>query len=433
MTLRTLALVLVFATTALGELRIGDTITRRFATRDASGVAVDADSTPTAAAYVNGTLDGSVTVTVTDVGTGEYTISFTAPGTWSVGDDVEIRVAATVDALADWEIVYSGTVRKAPLTPTTSGRELDVTATGAAGIDWGNVENQTTVVALTQTAIDAVADNDVKLDSVLNALVTVDNIVDTILVDTAELQTDWTNGGRLDNILDARASQTSVDDVPTVAEFNARTLAAASYGTAANQTSILSDTNAILVDTAAMQPLIDVATSTRLATAGYTAPLDAAGTRTAIGMSSPDLDTQLDGLATDIGAIEAGTVIETRDLEPVQFEWQLNPRTSGSAMSVNRLRIAPGETIRCGFDCNLGLVLPTGAVLATQSTATPAGGDVVATKLGIDKHMAKVEVACDAGAVVGTEYLITCSVTNNLGGGPILLLGRAVVVAATEE
>ena len=38
---------------------------------------------------------------------------------------------------------------------------------------------------------------------------------------------------------------------------------------------------------------IDVATSTRLATAGYTAPLDAAGTRTAVGLATANLDTQL--------------------------------------------------------------------------------------------------------------------------------------------
>jgi hypothetical protein len=43
--------------------------------------------------------------------------------------------------------------------------------------------------------------------------------IDAILADTAELQTDWVNGGRLDLILDARASQTSVDDLPTNAEL----------------------------------------------------------------------------------------------------------------------------------------------------------------------------------------------------------------------
>lgn len=42
-----------------------------------------------------------------------------------------------------------------------------------------------------------------------------------IVADTGELQTDWANGGRLDVILDARASQTSVDDLPTNAELAA--------------------------------------------------------------------------------------------------------------------------------------------------------------------------------------------------------------------
>ncbi len=36
--------------------------------------------------------------------------------------------------------------------PTTSGRSIDVTTTGGVGIDWGNVENQSTTVALTGTS-----------------------------------------------------------------------------------------------------------------------------------------------------------------------------------------------------------------------------------------------------------------------------------------
>ena len=41
----------------------------------------------------------------------------------------------------------------APLQPTVIGRTLDVTATGAAGIDWGNVENKTTSNDLSSTLI----------------------------------------------------------------------------------------------------------------------------------------------------------------------------------------------------------------------------------------------------------------------------------------
>lgn len=40
-----------------------------------------------------------------------------------------------------------------------------------------------------------------------------------IVADTNELQTDWADGGRLDVILDSRASQSSVDDLPTNAEL----------------------------------------------------------------------------------------------------------------------------------------------------------------------------------------------------------------------
>ena len=40
--------------------------------------------------------------------------------------------------------------------PTVTGRSLDVTATGAAGIDWANVENPTTAVDLSSTDIQLV-------------------------------------------------------------------------------------------------------------------------------------------------------------------------------------------------------------------------------------------------------------------------------------
>lgn len=41
--------------------------------------------------------------------------------------------------------------------PTVDERTVDITATGAAGIDWGNVENPTTTVGLTGTTVDLVA------------------------------------------------------------------------------------------------------------------------------------------------------------------------------------------------------------------------------------------------------------------------------------
>lgn len=71
-------------------------------------------------------------------------------------------------------------------------------------------------------------------------LATVAGYLDTeiaaILADTNELQTDWANGGRLDLILDARASQTSVDTIDDLLDTEVA--------------AIKSDTAAILIDTA---------------------------------------------------------------------------------------------------------------------------------------------------------------------------------------
>lgn len=185
---------------------------------------------------------------------------------------------ATIDgkAINSWIGAFSIENRSA-LRPTTAGRTLDVTAGGAAGVDWGNVENKTTSNDLSGTTIStsqavasvsgavgsvtgnvggnvsgsigslanqakadvnaevdsALADYDAptkaELDSGLDALPTAaENRAEmdsnstqlaAIVGDTNELQTDWANGGRLDLILDARASQSSVDDLPTNSEL----------------------------------------------------------------------------------------------------------------------------------------------------------------------------------------------------------------------
>lgn len=77
---------------------------------------------------------------------------------------------------------------------------------------------------------------------------TVDDFLDTeiaaILTDTNELQTDWADGGRLDLILDARASQASVDDLPTNAEL-ATSQAAADDATLAQIALVKTETDKI--------------------------------------------------------------------------------------------------------------------------------------------------------------------------------------------
>ena len=83
-----------------------------------------------------------------------------------------------------------------PLQSTDAGRKLDVTAAGTAGIDWGNIENATTVVDLSGTDINLVDTCTTNIDmrgtdSAATAadLAIVDSNVDAILLDTAEIGT----------------------------------------------------------------------------------------------------------------------------------------------------------------------------------------------------------------------------------------------------
>jgi hypothetical protein len=182
----------------------------------------------------------------TDTGTsGVYTIEIPASGGASINNDTEgygwftgvatgvlpwrspiygFRAAAINDSLCD-------TNTTGLLAPTTAGRTLDVTATGAAGIDWGNVENPTTAVNLSATNIDAdqvvasvsgavgsvtghtpqTGDAYARLGAPAGASVSADVAAikaetATIVADTGELQTDWANGGRLDLLLDTAAA-----------------------------------------------------------------------------------------------------------------------------------------------------------------------------------------------------------------------------------
>jgi hypothetical protein len=113
------------------------------------------------------------------------------------------------------------------LKPTTAGRTLDVTATGAAGVDWGNVENQGATVNLSATSTQSVADAilaDVSLDAIADffpanfAILGINSsghVSRVVLVDTtttnsdmrgtdgAALATHWTatRAGYLDGVL----------------------------------------------------------------------------------------------------------------------------------------------------------------------------------------------------------------------------------------
>lgn len=140
----------------------------------------------------------------------------------------------------------------APLQPTTAGRTLDVTATGGAGIDWANVESPTTTVTLSGTTVGTA----------------------TALTNLPTIPTNWLTAAGIN--ADAFTAAKFASDVGT--EFGTATWA--------NGTRTLSaGTNIVLAKGTGITGFND---------------LDAAGVRTALGVASGNLDTQLAGIESGI-------------------------------------------------------------------------------------------------------------------------------------
>lgn len=102
----------------------GDTVYVEFCTQIfATGVATNADSLPAGTLNRNGTDDGAVTVTVTNLDAGRYKASFTVPATYVPGDVLNLTMAATVSSVAGKAAVWNGRV----------GVGLQASGTAAAG------------------------------------------------------------------------------------------------------------------------------------------------------------------------------------------------------------------------------------------------------------------------------------------------------------
>jgi hypothetical protein len=178
---------------------------------------------------------------------------------------------------------------------------------------------------------------------------------------------------------------------------------------------------------------------TEIGTTGYftgTFPGSAGARRWEYFLQAGGSPSQADDISIGMGSgywtgavLTSGGPADTRDLEPTQFTWKLSRRSDGTIVSINTLRIAPGESIRSGYDCDMQLITPGGTVLGSMTTPTPASGSISATKLGVDPKVAKVEVTAASNATDGTEAYIRCTVTNSHGAGPVTLLGHVIVVA----
>lgn len=133
---------------------------------------------------------------------------------------------STIDTVVDAILVDTGTTLQAELDGIQADTE-DIQSRIPAALISGRIDASVGAAAANTITASAFATDAVtEIQSGLAtaaSLATVAEYLDTeiaaILADTNELQTDWVNGGRLDLILDARSSQSSVDDLPTNSEL----------------------------------------------------------------------------------------------------------------------------------------------------------------------------------------------------------------------
>jgi len=329
-----------------------------------------------------------------DGGTASTNLEDFFDGTGYVGGTAKLTVDAT-----KWNGL---TTVALPLAPTVAGRTLDVSAGGEAGVDWANVGTPGSTVGLSATTV-ATLTNAPSDSSGVTTLLSrlsaaragyLDNLSAGAVATAAKLLSYFQSALRKDvtvdsdiggNYDDSTDSQEAIRDRGDAAYLTAtgfsthsaadtwaagtRTLTAGTNIALAKGTGVtgFNDLSAAQVNAEADAALFDVgltttvtgrvdaAVSTRLASASYTAPLDAAGTRTALGMASADLDTQLDALLAKWTTVLADSVASdgTRPT-PEQAMLMLTRflferAVSGTALSVKK---EDGSTASMGFTLN---------------------------------------------------------------------------------
>jgi hypothetical protein len=146
----------------LGDVRLGDTFDTKFCTVTTTGAPTTLAGTPVISAYPGNSvtqLTAGITLTVDfDTVTGLNHVRVVATSGNGYATATNYQLVITTGTVGGTSVVgyvvaeFSIEARSAVM-PTTAARTLDVTATGAAGIDWGNLENATTANALTATSI----------------------------------------------------------------------------------------------------------------------------------------------------------------------------------------------------------------------------------------------------------------------------------------
>ena len=155
----------------IGDFALGSTFDTKFCTVTTTGAPTTIGGTWAISIYVDNSLTqlGPATVATPAAGititldfdgiTGMHNVRVvaTSGNGYAAGSNYQIMVSTgTVGgtSIVGYVVAEFSIEARSSLRPTTSGRTLDVSATGEAGIDWANVGSPTTVLNLSATNID---------------------------------------------------------------------------------------------------------------------------------------------------------------------------------------------------------------------------------------------------------------------------------------
>jgi len=248
----------------LGDFPTGQTIYIYFNTFDSNDPSASVTTTGLAVTDIEIYKDGSTTQRSSDAGytlldtdgidfdgiTGIHGFSIdtsnnTDAGFFAAGSDYTVVVSSiTVDAATINFIAASFSIdNRGLLRPTTVQRTLDVTSTGAAGIDWGNVENATTAVDLSGTDIQ-LCDTTTTVTNQVTADVTAVS-GDSTAADNLELDYDGTGYAKANSTIGTCTTNTDMRGTDSAAlasvctESRLSELDEATSGKMANQVDII--------------------------------------------------------------------------------------------------------------------------------------------------------------------------------------------------
>lgn len=283
-------------------------ITQTFGTGRNYDWLVAREADPTVAEIADGVWDellaghttaGSAGKALTDAGTAGDPWNTSLPGAYAAGKAGFI-LGTNLDVLVS-----------SRLAPTVAARTLDVSAGGEAGVDWANVGSPTTALNLSGTTIKTATDVETDTQDIQNRLPGALTAGGNMKADALAISGDTVAADNAESFFDGTGYAGTNNIIPTVTNVTNRVTANTDQIEGVDATNQIRDS--ILTDATRFAGAnIDVAISSRLASAGYTTPPTVAQIRTEMDTNSTKLDVAVSTRLASASYTTPPTVVQIR-------------------------------------------------------------------------------------------------------------------------